>query len=149
MSDSTEANAPPLIDWARQQLDRAVDDLQQSGAFDSNLVEVKPAWAFPRSLVIGKIRELGETDRFFWVIVDDQPADYLSSTAATTPREAARHFAMKWQLDAARRRDPKAREGLDSSALKEWDSLCISLEDRAQSLYELVAEDSLWSPAAT
>lgn len=146
MNDSAETPPDQLIDWARRQLDRAVNDLQQSGAFASSLIEVKPVWTFPRSLVIGKIREQGEADRYYWVIVGDHPADYLSSLAATTPREAARHFAMRWQLDAARRRDPKFRQELDADSLRKLDAMCQSLEHRAQSLYELVEKDSLWSP---
>ena len=113
--------------WTRQRLDMVVDDVMQMGLFESNLLEARPAWSFPFALLICQVREQGESGRFALTISGDIPTDYLNSEAAATPREAARHFAMKWQLDAARKEEPDA-----------------ALVERAESLFELINNDFLW-----
>ena len=73
------------------------------------------------------MREQGEPRPFVWTISGEVPTDYLNSEAADTPRAAARHFAMQWQLDAAR--DPQS-----GSALAE----------KAEYLFKVVGDESLW-----
>jgi hypothetical protein len=134
-----------LAAWSREQLNIAIDELIRAGELDGVLLEARPAWAFPRSTVIGKVREQGEHDLFYWVICGDPPVDYINATMAATPREAARHFAMKWQLEAARHREPQVRKKLDPEGKRDWDTLCDALETRALSLFRLVDADSLWN----
>jgi hypothetical protein len=148
MPDQSNRDADKLITWSRQQLQKAVDHLMRAGIFEQGLLETKPAWTFPYSIVIGQVREQGESHEFFWIICGDAPIDYVKSAVAATPRDAARHFAMKWQLDAARNRDPQARQHLHPDSGGDWDTLCDTLESRAVALFELVADDRLWMPAA-
>jgi len=130
--DSGENEQEGLQAWIRSQLDAAAKELLARGIVDSSLVEAKPAWAFPYQLLIGKFRAQGEPREFKWFICGDAPTDHVDSTAASTPREAARHFAMKWQLHAA-------RQAGDSSEKPGG-----QLADRAEALYELVDDESLW-----
>ena len=37
-----------------------------------------------------------------WALLCDLPTDTLESSQAASPRDVARHFALKWQLDAGR-----------------------------------------------
>ena len=113
--------------WTRQQLDMVVDDIMQKDVFESNFLEARPAWSFPFVVLICQVREQGESGRFAWTISGIVPTDYLNSEAAATPRDAARHFAMKWQLEAAREKE-----------------LDPALVERAESLFELINNDSLW-----
>jgi len=114
--------------WLRLQLDAAVQELMNNGVVENLLVEAKPAWVFPLQILIGKIRAQGDSRQFRWFICGEVPTDHLDSTGASTPREAARYFAMKWQLDAARR-----QEGFDKQ-----------LADKAEALYALVDDTRLW-----
>jgi len=113
--------------WVKQQLDEAVQELIRQGIFERLLIEAKPAWVFPYQILIGKIRERERGEEFSWFICGDLPTGHLHSSQASSPREAARHFALQWQLDATRRQDG----GRD-------------LVEKAEALYELVNEDSLW-----
>lgn len=149
MNESSESVTRDLVDWSREQLGFAVDRLMREGVFRGDLLEIKPAWAFPNEFVIGRVREQGDASGFIWVICGSEPFDFLSSNVASTPRDAARHFTMRWQLEAERHRDPAVQKKVDPLAQKDWNSLCAALEARATALFKLVETDDLWAPAAT
>lgn len=123
----TEENRVKFEDWTRQQIDRSVGLIMERRIFESPVVESKPVWSLPLQIMICQVREQGESHGFAWTISGEVPTDCLSSQAAATPRDAARHFAMAWQLAAAR--DPQA----DST-----------LADKAEYLFRIVSDDSLW-----
>lgn len=117
-----------LQTWIREQLDLVVRELGSRGVLEDALLEVKPAWTLPMRILLGKAREQAQGQSFQWFICGEVPLDHMPSDAATTPREAMRHFAMKWQLDA---------EQLASDAAAE-------LVDHAEAIYALVEIDELW-----
>lgn len=133
-----------LDTWTKKNLNDAVRKFIKQGNIDSLLVEAKPAWALPFQILIGKIRAQGQTKGFEWFICGELPTDYLASSVASTPRETAKHFAMKWQLAAARR---KASSGQDLSAATPDPQQVDSgdqLAGQAEALYEVVEDDRLW-----
>jgi len=113
--------------WIKQQLAAAVEELTGKGLVDSIVVEAKPAWVLPFVLLIGKVREQGRAEGFDWFIYGDAPTTVALSTVAVTPRDAARHFALQWHLEASRKGEAGAE-----------------LARRAEALYELVEENTLW-----
>lgn len=117
-----------LKTWIKQRLDEAVHELMKRGVVESIVVEAKPAWVFPFQILIGKIRDRNHSSSFDWFICGDVPTDHLNSAAASTPRDVARHFALKWQLDAARQTEDPGSQ----------------LADKAEALYELADEPGLW-----
>lgn len=121
-----------LRTWTKKQLDAAVYELMDRNLFAGPLLEAKAAWVFPFSLLIGRIRERGSEGDFDWFICGDAPLTHLHSSLASTPREAARHFALQWQLDAAR----QGAAGDD-------------LARKAEALYELVEQPGLWDRASS
>ena len=131
-----------LQKWVKHQLDSAVRELINQGLFSSVMVEARPAWVFPFGLLIGMIREQDQRKGFDWFISGDFPTARISSDVASTAREAARHFALQWQLEAKRIEDRASRDsnGMQSDA----DQASQRLVERAQSLYELVEQDPLW-----
>ena len=137
-----------LKSWIKKQLKAAVDDLLVLGVYESVVVEAKPAWVLPFGLLIGKIREQGQAAGFDWFICGDFPTAMAPSTMASTPRKAARHFALQWQLEAIRQTEAegKADSGTLASQVPDSDtSLANSqLVKRAESLYELIEQESLW-----
>jgi hypothetical protein len=130
--------------WVKTQLDAAVWKLIDQGGVESLLVEAKPAWALPFQILIGKIRPRDEPKEFEWFICGEVPTDFLKSTAASNPREAARHFAMKWQLQAARRQDPAGQAPSEPGPEPSRDGPDNQLEDKAEELYTLVDDARLW-----
>jgi len=126
--------------WVKQTMDTAVQELTRSGLYQGSMVEARPAWVLPHTLLIGKIREQGEESSYDWFICGDCPTDRAPSTVAASPREAARHFALQWQLDAARSErgeaTPPGRPVVEQAG---------DLVRRAESLYELTQKPGFWA----
>ena len=122
----------PYQSWIKTTLKQGVRELTRMGLFDDVVVQAKPAWAFPGQILIGKIRGRGNLNEFYWFICGNLPTDCLASNAAVTPRDAARHFSLKWQLDAE-------KKGLDGEELAR----------QAEGLYELADEPGLWDENVT
>lgn len=115
-------------EWASAQLQKAVYELIEREIFDDPLVEAKPIWALPDSLIIGKARPRGSPHDFVWFICGDAPLLSVEGSAAHSARDAAKHFAYQWQLQI----DPNSKDA-------------ETLIKKAESLYELTQVDELWS----
>ncbi len=114
--------------WVNSQLSDAVYELMEKGVFDEALIEAKPAWALPKSLVIGKARIKGNVNHFYWILAGDAPTMCIESKLADTPRLAMRHFAYAWQRNI----------GLDTKD-KEAEV------QKAEALTQLTEIDELWA----
>lgn len=71
-----------------------------------------------------------------WVVTGDIPSDYAATTVAPSTRDTARHFSLKWQMQA---------ENLlasNDSSQKEFAKYLIS---RAEGLYDMFDKDELWT----
>jgi len=134
-----------LKKWVKNQLQSAVKELTEQGLFNTAMVEAKPAWVLPFGLLIGMIREQGESNSFDWFIKGDFPADRVHSSKASTAREAARHFALQWQLEARRIEDHNGKPPGERAPSSVAGKTSSQLVEMAQSLYELVDQDSLWA----
>lgn len=143
MQENMEKNGPDELQaWVKQRLDVAVKELINNSVFGSLLVEAKPAWVYPFQVLIGKVREHGSSKTFKWLICGEVPTDFVNSAAASTPREAARYFAMKWQLEVARHKDLSDQKSPGPvPELRESDS---QLAELAEELYELADDENLW-----
>lgn len=124
-------------------MDQAIQRFMQLGVFEGAFLEARPAWAIPPGVLIGLARKPG-ADHSFWLICGENvPFDYLSSSAAGSPREAARHFALKWHLEAARSATSPENAAAEHAAEQERGA--TRLEHQAEFLYRLVDDDALWS----
>lgn len=130
--------------WIKKQLNAAVRKLTDQGAIDSLIVEAKPAWVLPFQILIGKIRPQGQSKEFEWFICGEIPTDYLSSSLADTPREAAKHFVMKWQLAAARHQKKIGQPAATGSLESQQEDPGGQLIEYAEGLYGLVEDDRVW-----
>jgi len=115
--------------WIREQLDKAVDEIMTSGVVEDKVAEARPVWSIADKILIGQVRVASEAKTFIWVVCGDYPTDCLPASAASTARDAARHFSLKWQMDAARQKDAAAM---------------TLLTDKAEELYDIAEDDSLW-----
>lgn len=131
MQDANSLKADEKLNaWISDSVNSAVKSLTSQGLFDGVVVEAKPAWVLPGQILIGKLRERDNKGLFYWFICGDLPTDSAPSSVASNAREAARHFSMKWQLDAERRSDGAS-----------------VLVQRAEALYGLTEEPALWDQA--
>ena len=142
---SEESDRKEAIAWAREQLRRAVDETTQRGVFVDQVVEAKPIWVLHEKIAIGQARESSRPDSFVWLICGDLPTDYVGSQAAANPRDALRHFSLKWQMDAERYQDPAVRKAHGLSEDKDVSHLTDQLVAKAEELYAIAEEDSHWS----
>lgn len=113
--------------WIKKSMDDVVQELMDRGVLDSIVAEARPAWILPFTLLIGQVREHGKSGGFDWFICGDGPTTVANSKVAASPREAARHFALQWQLEAS-------RKGADGA----------ELSHKAGALYELVEDQGMW-----
>lgn len=130
--------------WIKSELDTAVQKLIKHGTVDSIIVEAKPAWVLPFQILIGKVRAQGHSGEFDWFICGEVPLDFLESTVASTPRDAARHFAMKWQLGAVRYQQLVAEESPGDAAKTSQQEAVDQLVEKAEALYAVVDDTRLW-----
>jgi hypothetical protein len=128
--EETFKDRAAALDWAKREIDRLVNALLAQGAIDDNLVEARLAWTVPSEVVLGQLRQQGNLLEFLWIIGGNVPADSVHSSAARTPRDAVRHFALKWQLDAGQMDDADAAS---------------TLVEHAEYLYALSDDDRFWS----
>ncbi len=135
--------------WIKKQLDTAVRKLIKQGTIDSLIVEAKPAWVLPFQILIGKIRARDRSKDFAWFICGEVPTDLLGSAVAATPRDAAKHFAMKWQLQAARHQGQAAQKygGPEQDSGREDPGGQVVF--KAEALYSLVDDAELWAQEET
>ena len=115
--------------WIRKQLDLAVQHLIDLEVVSDKIAEARPVWSLPEKVMLGQIREANDPAAFRWVVCGDVRTDYIDATAAATPREALRYFALRWQLDAGRYSDPVA---------------AARLIRQAEELYDMTEDDNLW-----
>ena len=143
-NEAGEYSAEEALAWAKSRLDEAVQEIIKSGILEGITVEARVAWTLPKKIIIGRIRDSGLQQRELWIIAGDLPTDCINAGTCATPREAARHFALKWQLGAEQIRDPKARKQRSLSKDVDWENASNELASVAEKLYAIVEEDRAW-----
>ena len=129
--------------WAKTTVKSIFDRLMKRGLVSRD-ARWEILWAVPGKVLIGKIWHEQRTGDAYWVIGGEVPEDYIKLDLAGTPRDAARYFAMKWQLDGARVSGlAPAREEQTAKTVK-WDDIGESLSKKAEQLYAVVERDELW-----
>ena len=82
-----------------------------------------------------------------WCIAGEFPTDLASSKVAENAREALRYFSMSWQLQAAKLEDGIAEGKIALQDKETQEKFIKELTTRAESLYDLHANDDLWKAA--
>lgn len=148
--DETTARTPELqqkIDeWLRKQLDSHATHLFKHGLIDGR-VQVAAAWALPGRLCIGTVSS-ADRRKVFWVISGDVPTDHLELKLASSAREAAKHFALKWQLQAKRLADSQSVGRADDDPAV-WTATSDVLTRKAEALYAITELDEHWQNTVT
>ncbi len=129
--------------WAKEQLKEMCKYLFEAGMIEKE-AEAQVAWSLPHEICIGRVWEKTEPDELFWVIAGDVPTDHIAFTLAETPKDAARHFAMKWQLDSARVASMATPEAADLTERIDWSGISQTLAAKAEVLFEIIERDEVW-----
>ncbi|WP_419147103.1 DUF4826 family protein [Pseudoalteromonas 'SMAR'] len=127
------------IQWQRQCIQTAQKHLADKGVLPDAIIEKECRYIEPL-VALWKIK--GQNGKRYWVVTGNLPTDHVESTAATTPRDALRHFSLSWQMKA---------EGILSVKPidKTQADFANLLINRAHGLYELYSNDELWASEAS
>lgn len=108
-------------------------------------------WAVPHEVFIGKVWPAQNRRTTYWVVAGEGlPTDHIAAELAATPRDAARHFALKWQLESVHlsslsEPERSARTDADASRRVDWTQIGTTLKRQAELLYGYVERDDLWA----
>lgn len=131
--------------WYKPLLDAVVQEMLKRNAVVGTAVEAAPIWVFPDKILIAKVWGMGEKRRFIWVISGDGVVtDHIPGKMATTPKDVARHFSLKWQMDADRFRALGTQKVQLKISKVHLESYVNKLIQSAETLYELTERDDIW-----
>lgn len=142
MKLANEQDQKIFDDWVSEQLETQSRHILGLGLIEGP-VRTTIVWMMPLRLCIGKVASKHNQTRAFWVISGSTPTDHVDFKIAATAREAARHFALKWQLQSARLGAPAAAGG-DAGVRDDWSEVGDKLARKAEALYTLTMEDVHW-----
>lgn len=128
--------------WWKNALDSALAEVITKQLFAQPIIEARPVWQLPKVLLIAKVKV--QTSKYWLITGRDSPTDILSETNAATAQEAARHFALKWQLAAEQLSAETRLQNSESNEAQDLNEKIRHLIHCAESLHELAHLDHLW-----
>lgn len=141
--NSTEASE--LRAWYKRLLDNVVSEMLRAGAVSGAAVEAAPIWVVPQQILIAQVWGAGQKNNFIWTIAGDGAIlDHIAGPVAATPRDAARHFALKWQMDAEQLRRVAQRKTASQHDAKQISAYADRIVECSERLYELAGRDDVW-----
>ena len=147
---NADADQEAIESWYKTLLDSTVKEMVRIKAVSGVAVQASPAWMLPHEILISKVWGINQESDFVWSIsIDKFIADFVAGTVAPTPREAARHFSLKWQMDADRllhmeeNKAPVAKPDIDLKAYSK------QLIQHAETLHDLANRDESWEQLQT
>ena len=127
--------------WVQETLDSAVHEIINTRQFDAPAIRAKPVWHLPGALLLAQFEV---ADSAYWLITGGGgPTDILNAELANQPRDAARHFSLKWQLGAQQLLDGEVAAPADMTE-QEVREKTFNLIRCAESLSELVSAEQFW-----
>lgn len=132
MSQAVPMTEEQQQEWVREQYQVATKYLAERGVVTDS-VKVEDSRYLVPLLALWKLKALD--GKRFWVLCGDLPSDHSDVDVASDARDALRHFALKWQMQA---------EGILASDAKEQESFAHLLISRAEGLYKLYEDEALW-----
>ena len=86
-----------------------------------------------------------QKSQFIWTISGDSViTDHVAGSVAVTPQEVARHFSLKWQMDADRLTALAQDKAPVENTETHMEAYTEKLIQYAELLYELTTRDEIW-----
>ena len=128
-------------DWVKETLDSAIHEIISTRQFNEPVIRAKPVWHLPGALLLAQFEV---ADSAYWLITGGGgPTDILNAELANQPRDAARHFSLKWQLGAQQLLDGEVAPPADMTE-QEVREKTVNLIRCAEALSELVSKEQFW-----
>jgi hypothetical protein len=142
---TSEVDKEALKSWYQGLLHTVTREMIKTGAINGTAVEARPVWISPFKILIAKVWDASEKSQFIWTISgEDVITDHIKGSLATTSREAARHFSLKWQGDADRLLHVATNKPSIENSELHMKAYTTKLIGYAESLYDLAARDDVW-----
>lgn len=142
---NVDAGTEAFKAWYKAQLDAVVKEMLRIEAVSGAAVEAVPVWAAPNQILIAKVWQAGRKNYFIWTISGESVhTDHIKGSMAGTPRDAARHFSLKWQMDADRLTNLAKKKAPDGKTQAKVEAFANKLIQQAEFLYSLVEQDAGW-----
>jgi len=139
----TEAEA--VRAWYTSLLDQVVKEMIRVKAVEGAAVQASPVWMLPNRMLMAKVWAVTKESDFVWTLsIDKLIADFVAGSLAATPREAAKHFALKWQMDADRLTNFGQSEASGKKDEQRMQEFSAKLIEHAELLYDLTSRDEAW-----
>jgi len=139
------AEQQALKAWYKELLDRVVREMLKAGAVQGAAVEARPVWAYPNEVMIARVWSAAQKSRFIWAIAGESVViDHIAGSLAPDAREAARHFALKWQMDADRLVQAVKERPNMQHAVTQIEDYGKKLVGSAELLYRLTEIEDIW-----
>ncbi len=144
-ASNANADKEALKSWYKELLHAVAREMIKVGAVTGSAVEARPVWAVPYKVLIAQVWGAGQKSRFIWTISGDSViTDHIAGSSAATPKEVARHFSLKWQMDADRLLNLAKNKAPVENAGAHMETYTKKLIQYAESLYDLANRDDVW-----
>lgn len=144
MSSPLPFDEAAFAQWHKQQQQQVADYLRKLEIFDTD-ISGEWLWIVPHRAMLGRVWPKHGASPKLWVITGVVPTDHAEHGAARTCREAARYFALKWQMEAARLEQGNSRVPASDDGRIDWQDVSGNIARRAEWLYDLSADDRRWT----
>jgi hypothetical protein len=135
-----------LKSWYSGLLEKVTQDMLKIGAVTGSAVEARPVWASPHQILIARVWPVAQKSNFIWAIAGEAVVtDHIAGATAVTAQEAARHFSMKWQMDADRMLRAAGQETVAESSAAQMEAHAQKLIQCAEQLYDLTERADIWT----
>src|SRR5690349_18797263 len=137
-----------LAKWNAAEQQQVGDYLRKIQAFDTDITG-EWLWIIPYRAMLGRVWPKHGASPKLWVITGVVPTDHAEQGAARNCREAARYFALKWQLEAARLGQGNSSVPQVGEAKIDWKAMEGDIAKRAEWLHDLMQDARRWLPDGT
>lgn len=145
MSSPAPFDEASFAQWHQAQQQQVADYLRRIQVFDTDITG-EWLWIIPYRAMLGRVWPKHGASPKLWVITGVVPTDHAETGTAHNCREAARYFALKWQLEAARLGQGNAAAPTAGDDPIDWNEMGGGIARRAEWLHNLMQDERRWMP---
>ena len=145
MSKKTTPEQEEFRAWFKAELDKVVDRMIKEKAVTGVAIDAAPMWAVPNQVLIARVWSAAQKSQFIWTISGPGViTDHIRGSMAVGPKEAARHFSLKWQVDAENLQKSADNPSMKETVRAELKNQASKLVSDAEALFDLTMRDEIW-----
>ncbi|MFC1688029.1 DUF4826 family protein [Pseudomonadota bacterium] len=131
--------------WFKPMLDELIKEMIRIGAVSGVAIDAVPVWGAEDQLLIAKIWDTANKSQFIWAITGELAVrDHIPGSMAVNPRDVARHFSYKWQMDADRLAEMANSNSQIANTKENIEAQSRIIIQLAESLYAMTEQDDPW-----